>query len=160
VIQFLYLPHVFRLFVNIHCCKTAFCALLLYFSALSHVGKCLHVFSKISLYNDTRGEEMVPHCYKYVWLIIYIIPFSRARRVFKLCSKPLEAWVISGVFFLNDCKDFLSHQYIIYFKWIHVIDIYTFKSTPINSLYHNKSSNPYLSFTESLPFPACHTVIN
>jgi len=46
VIQYLYLPHVFRLVVTIHHCKTAFCALWLYFSALSHVGKRLHVLSK------------------------------------------------------------------------------------------------------------------
>jgi len=46
VIQYLYLPHVFRLVVTVHHCKTTFCALWLYFSALSHVGKCLHVFSK------------------------------------------------------------------------------------------------------------------
>jgi len=46
MIQYLYLPHVFRLVVTIHCCITAFCALWLYFSALSRIGKRLSVFSK------------------------------------------------------------------------------------------------------------------
>jgi len=46
---YLYLPCVFRLVATIHHCRTAFCALWLYFSALSHVGKFLHVFSKIDL---------------------------------------------------------------------------------------------------------------
>jgi len=48
MIQYLYLPpHVFRLVVTIHCCKTAF---VLYgftsVPSLSHIGKCLSVFSK------------------------------------------------------------------------------------------------------------------
>jgi len=46
VIQYLYLPHVFSLVVTIPHCKTAFCALWLYFSGLSHIGKHLSVFSK------------------------------------------------------------------------------------------------------------------
>jgi len=49
IIQYLCLPHVFRLVVTIHRCKTAFCALWLYFSVLSHIGKYLSVFSKINL---------------------------------------------------------------------------------------------------------------
>jgi len=46
MIQHLYLAHIFRLVVAIHHCKTAFCALWLYFNALSHIGKRLSVFSK------------------------------------------------------------------------------------------------------------------
>ena len=62
MIQYLYLPHVFRLVVTIHCCKTAFCALWLYFSALSRIEKRLSVFSKIDLFNGTHGEETDPPC--------------------------------------------------------------------------------------------------
>jgi len=51
--------HVFRLFVAIHCCKIEFFALWLCFSALSYVGKCLHVFSKINLFNGMSGKETV-----------------------------------------------------------------------------------------------------
>jgi len=57
-----HLLHVFRLVVTIHHCKTAFCALWLHSSALSHVGKCLCVFSKIDLFNGTHDEEMATHC--------------------------------------------------------------------------------------------------
>jgi len=62
MIQYLYLPHVFRLIVTIHHCKAAFYALWLCFSALSHVGKRLCVFSQIDLFNGTHGKEMDPHC--------------------------------------------------------------------------------------------------
>jgi len=61
VIQYLYLPHVFRLVVTINHCKTVFCALWFYFSASSHVGKRLHVFSKFHLFNGMCGEETDPH---------------------------------------------------------------------------------------------------
>jgi len=59
VIQYLYLPHVFRLVVTIHHCTTAFCTLWLYFSALSNGGKCLCVFSKINLFNGTFSEDWI-----------------------------------------------------------------------------------------------------
>jgi len=49
MIQYLYLPHVFRSVATIHCCKTTFCALWPYFSGLSGIGKHLSVFTKIDL---------------------------------------------------------------------------------------------------------------
>jgi len=60
IIRYLYLPQVFRLVATIHHCKTAFCALWFYFSTLSHIGKHLSVFSKKSIFNGTRNEEMDP----------------------------------------------------------------------------------------------------
>jgi len=48
-VQYLYLLHIFRLVVTISHCKTAFCALWLNFSAISHVGKAFTcVFKKCS----------------------------------------------------------------------------------------------------------------
>jgi len=84
MIQHLYLPHVFRLVVTIHHCKTAFCALWLYFSALSYIENIYLCFQKIDLFNGAHGEETDPPCQKYAakWLITYINPFSRARGVF------------------------------------------------------------------------------
>jgi len=46
MIQYFYLPHVFRLVATIHHYKTAFCVLWFYFSALSRIEKCLSMFSK------------------------------------------------------------------------------------------------------------------
>jgi len=62
MIQYLYLPYVFRLVATIHRCKTASCALWLHSSALSHIGKRLSVFSKIDLFNGARGEETDSPC--------------------------------------------------------------------------------------------------
>jgi len=62
MIQYLYLSHFFRLVATIHCCKTAFCALWLHFSALSRIGKHLSVFSKIDLFDGARGKETDPPC--------------------------------------------------------------------------------------------------
>ena len=155
MIQYLYLSHVFRLVATIHHCKTAFCALWLHFSALSHIEKRLSVFSKNRFFNGARGEETDPPCWKYAakWLITYINPFSRARGVFWTSfsnHRRFESLVVCV--FLCGCKDFfhsLANRYAIHFKWIHsscIRDIYTFKSTPIDSLFHNESSNPYFSF--------------
>jgi len=61
MIQYLYLSHVCRLVVTIHHFKTAFYALWLWFSALSHVGKYLYLFSKIDLFNGMCDKETDSH---------------------------------------------------------------------------------------------------
>jgi len=62
MIQYLYLTDVFRFVATIHRFKTAFCALWLYFSVLSRIGKHLSVFSKNRSFNGTRGEGTDPPC--------------------------------------------------------------------------------------------------